>query len=403
MDEPGKKNFQGGMNTLAPDFDLPPATVRDLRNCVLTANGLVKRRDGFSQATSGVTHSLWSDGDFAFYVSDNTLFNLKDTEGVLSRTVARLHMVPNARVSYARVGNDVYWSNGTDFERITNGTSVMPVPTPNPYPRITVTGGGSLRKGVYQICISNAIGDEESAPTWPVQVEVSEGSSIVISLPVTGFNRYIYMSTQNGDQMFLVGMAFSGQNTFVIPTMPIYGRRCTIEKLRSMPAGHIVRWSNGRLLVANDNILYYSEPYAPTLFNPLKNFIQFSERITMVLPTDFGMYIGADKTYWLAGEDINKAELISVMPHTVTEGTEWSVPNSNDVGWYGSRGLVRADQNGKATLQQDDSIAPDLAGSGAAIYREVDGMKYTIASLSNANASFAAAKSFMEAEVIRKE
>ena len=75
----------------------------------------------------------------------------------------------------------------------------------------------------------------------------------------------------------------------------------------------------------------------------------------------------------------------------------------NMVYWYSPRGLVVADANGSAKNMQEDSVVTVSASAGAAMFREQDGLKQLVASLLNPGKSVAAASSFMDAEVIRKE
>jgi hypothetical protein len=78
------------------------------------------------------------------------------------------------------------------------------------------------------------------------------------------------------------------------------------------------------------------------------------------------------------------------------------VPNDNLCWWMSERGLVKGDQNGAVQNLQEDQVAVGAAQSGAALFRERDGMKQALAALFSSESNFMSARSFMDAEVIRK-
>ena len=87
---------------------------------------------------------------------------------------------------------------------------------------------------------------------------------------------------------------------------------------------------NGRLLVAVGSLLIYSEPFMPGLYRPSKNYIPFPAPITVLEACGAGVFVAADKTYWLGGE-ITAASLAEVLPYGAVPrsgGTDPSAPNT---------------------------------------------------------------------------
>jgi hypothetical protein len=67
-------------------------------------------------------------------------------------------------------------------------------------------------------------------------------------------------------------------------------------------AGHMLACFNRRLFVAVDNALYYTDADDIQRLDERDDPIAFDSRINMVLPVGHnGMYVSADKVYWLRG------------------------------------------------------------------------------------------------------
>lgn len=396
-----------GINNRLPDremqrFERGRPVGAFLRNAVNVdaGHGVYSRRHGVEHVVEGeACHSLWSDEAGTFFVDGENLFQLDEQ---LGKTLVRSGMVPDLLVSYARVGDVVYWSNGVEIGKIANGVSTqVGMPVPNPPPTVSVDATGSLHSGMYQIAFS-AVGayGEESGLTWPDQVVVPDNGRITVSnLPGTTIN--LYLSPQNGDTLFLAGSTTA--TTYEIPVVPTLGAQATTVGLRQLPAGQILRYRNGRMLSAAGATLYFSEPFAPALHNLARGYIVFPQRITMVEPFEDGVWVVADKTYWLAGANIEQASLTEALPYGAVEGTATRDVRENQVWWFSERGIVKAEPGGRIRNQQEENVAVDRAAVGASVYREQDGMRQVVASLFGAEVSNAAATSFMEAEIIRKE
>jgi hypothetical protein len=394
-----------GMNNRRPDTRLANADgstfLRNAVNVDLTASGTLKRRPGVELAIAGAdAHSLWGSDQAAYYIDGTDLCEV--AQGI-KKNVIRSGLIPGRRASFARVGEDVYWSNGIVIERITAGISgAAGAPTPNPVPVVTYGSGGSLPAGIYQVAFTQVIDGEESGSTWPQMIEIPANGRIDVSGIDAGTAVNVYMTPANGDVLFLVA-ELDGASSTTFTVMPALRRQIPTLGLCPMPAGHIVRYYNGRLLVARDNILYYSEPYAPALHNPMRGYIPFPERITVMEPCDNGVYVASDTTRWLDGPDIDKAEAVEVLPYGAVEGTGSCPENDKAVYWFSTRGMVIGDASGSVKNIQEDTVAVDPAAVGAALYREQDGLRQAITSLFGTEASVAAATSFMDAEIVRKE
>ena len=396
-----------GINNRLPDHQLGVVDrgrkagdyLRNAVNVDLTAAGTLQRRKGSTLTQAGTDcHSLWSDGEQAFYMDGDTLYQYP-------RTALRSGLVPGRRVSWCKTPTgDVIWSNGTVMERIRVGVSApLGLLVPNPAPNVTATVGGSLKAGFYQVAITATNADgEESGATWPIQVAAPEGGRIeVTGLPGTLTN--IYVSPLNGDALYLA--ATTTASSYIIPIMGALGQSLQTLGMRPMPAGEIVREHRGRLLVVSGSTLYYSEPFGYGLHDPLRGRIQFGGRITLLAPVKGGCYVGTEtETFWLPGGDIEKTEVVELLPYGAVSGTDTALENQTGVAWMGTRGLIVADAQGQAKNVQEDTVAVGAAQIGATLYREQDGMRQLVlSSVRGSGVAKAAASSFFEADIVRKE
>jgi hypothetical protein len=401
-----------GINNRLPDAKLDIVErgrkagdyLRNAVNVDLTGSGTLRRRAGTALALAGSdVHSFWTDDSGAYFIDGDALCTLSQS---FEKQVLRSGLMPGQRASFARYSTgDVYWSNNIVLERISNGaTGAAGIPVPNPAPAVFAGTGGSLPAGLYQASFTamSAAG-EESGATWPNQIEVGTEGAIDITLAASSYDLNLYMSAPNGDILFFVGTLSAGTTSYSVSVVPSSGRQIPTLGLRPMPPGRIVREFNGRLLVAAGSALYYSEPYAPALYNPMRGYIPFPDRVTIVEPCEGGVYVAADKTYWLAGADIAQSDLVIVLPYGAVEGTGGSQENSKNVWWFSERGVVVGDEEGSVKNIQESSVAVEKAVSGAGIFREQNGVRQLVSSLFGTETTTAAASSFMEAEVIRKE
>ena len=389
--------FSGMNNRLSDGEVLRPRAggrtkVRDAVNVDFTDGGSLRRREGYERVVEGSdVHSLWSCRKGTFFVDSGSLKRFPNT------TIFQ-GLSPRSRVSFTEYAGEVFFSDGVSVRKVREDGSVTlsGVPAPNPVPTAHAASGG-LAEGDYLVSFA-AVGaaGELSPTTWASKVRLPSGGGIRTS-GISGPTN-VYVSATNGDQMYLAGV-FAQDIT--IRTAPAQREQPQTQGMVALPAGHILRSFRGRLLSAVGNTLVYSEPFAPALHNPGRGFIPFPERITLVEPVETGVYVCADKTYFLAGEDIEEATLRTIAPHSAVEGTSARTEDGNGVMWYSEKGLVMADEE-VANLQEED-IAVQGGSLGATLIRDLNGISQALATVSNPETASGAAASFMEAELIRKE
>jgi hypothetical protein len=101
-----------------------------------------------------------------------------------------------------------------------------------------------------------------------------------------GINEDVYWS--NGE---ISGIIRDGVNRSWDQT-PYIGADQTSRHFSDPPAGHLLAYWSGRMLVAKDHTVFYSEPYSLGCFDLNANRLQFKGRVRILCGVDGGIWIG---------------------------------------------------------------------------------------------------------------
>lgn len=297
------KEFAGLRNDVDPERFTPADLVAAV-NVDIDKSGRLARRAGRVRVLNAAVHSLWAEDDLALFVTGTTLKRLQANYSVQTLMQG---LTAAARMSYMEVNGRVYFSNAFQTGVFENGSVRswgLPVP---PMVDVAVTGG-YMPAGEYQFTTTYFRTDgQESGAGLALTVTVPENSGLVFTLPVptdsTIIAKGIYLSTPNGDELYLA------MTVPVSATMATYTNDATelmaplmTQFLSAPPAGQLVRYFKGRMFVAVDDLMYYSEPFAYELFDA-RNYIQFDGRITLMAELEEkdaegsgGFFVGTDKS-----------------------------------------------------------------------------------------------------------
>jgi len=78
------------------------------------------------------------------------------------------------------------------------------------------------------------------------------------------------------------------------------------------------------------------------------------------------------------------------------------IPNQNKVWWMSEKGIIVGDQSGEVkNIQEANNVVPH-AQAGASAFVEQNGLRQMLTTLFGAEQSRAAASSFMDAEIVRR-
>lgn len=365
-----------GINNRRPDFDLHIKTttmqgdyLRDAINVEIDNTGKLLRRKVpvLAQALAG-PHSLYMlDYTNGLLVIDSILYAI--TLPSYTQTLLKV-LTSNAAMSYAEQGGEVFYSNGTDSGRIVSG-AFYPLALPTPDAPTLSAIGGSLLPGFYQVAVTYARYSggvqtaatlmEESGASDKTQTELTATGGIRVTLPAatTGATHInVYLTAANGEVPQLATVVASGTATVDLIALA-EGKEATSRRDKPLPAGRLFM-SNGRLCSVKDSTLYIGHPYRPGYYDPLAGFVPFSADISIAIDAQSGIFIAADKTYWIP----NEGPVADVLPYGAVPGTEFSYPDKAIYGWFGAKGVVLASPSGEVDAVMSDNIELTAPASG---------------------------------------
>jgi len=264
------------------------------------------RRYGHSTAVlAGSYKSLWSGAGVTLVVKGET--QLVRVHPGLTEQVLRTGLSAGVRMSYAAVGDRAYYSNDIQSGVIDKGVNRTWGMAPPASLAVAVVNG-VLEAGRYQVAMTYLRNDgQESGCVGPGLAELPTSGGLLLDLGVAPDDatiqyKIIYLSKCNGETLYRVGAVAPSETTFTyLVDQPMEVPLAT-GHLRPPPAGHLVSAFGGaRTLVAKGSRVYYSEPFAPELFDLRKHY-QLEDRLTLLVGMDDGAYVSTvNGVSWLAG------------------------------------------------------------------------------------------------------
>ena len=372
-----------------PDFDLRISTrqlsgnyLRRAENVDIDNSGNLRRRESelLVQALTDA-HSLHLTSATAGYlVRDSVLFAI--TLPTYGESFAKT-LSANDPVSWLPIGDDLYFSNGTDSGRIAQGL-FFPLGLPTPDAPTWSSIAGTLFAGTYQVAVSyfNSVTGEEggiSASSNPVLAAVG-GLRVTLPAATTGATHAnVYLSTVNGAVPMLAATVALGTASKDFAAQPTPGRDSNGRYEEPLPAGTLFS-SNGRLCSFSGSTVYVGLPFRPGYYLPAEGYIHFPADVSIAIENQAGTFIAADKTYWVPG-DLGAVEgaLATVLPYGAVPGTAFSSPNKSEVGWFGAQGFVIGKTSGEVEAPMSDHIDQTPPASGVATIRTSNGYRRVLA------------------------
>jgi len=357
----------------------------------------ISRRKGYSApVTSAIDRALWASGSICLGVGSNAL---KQVLPDYSTIILRTGLTAARRLSYAAVGDRVFYSNGVEKGCVRDaadhswGLAVPGVP-------VATTTGGTLPAGEYQYAVTYLREDGQESGTGragTITLAATGGialSAIPVSSDIDVAHKVIYVSPTGGETLYRVGVILNADTTFVIREQRMGASPLLTQFLQPPPTGDHIAYQNGYMLVAKDSRLYPSEPYAPELFDYRKA-LPFLGRITMVAPVKGGVWIGLDgQIGWLAGDtpetwDYKPAADYGVIPGTLWFADAGVVGDGQGTGeiaalFASKRGLCVGFPGGRLMNATESRFAYPSMDTGASIVRRHRGITQFLVTMQGA-------------------
>ena len=172
------------------------------------------------------------------------------------------------------------------------------------------------------------------------------------------------------------------------------------QALVPMPAGTSIAYHNARLLVAVGNALIYSEPFTPSLRDAARGFELFPAPITCIAAVEAGVFVVADKTYFIQGGF--PAQSVRAVLQYGGPAQQAGYRSDGGCHWMGARGVVSCSKDGEVANLQDKHIAMDVSGAAATLMRESDGTRAIVAALTEQGSFAAGIGTWAQARIIKK-
>lgn len=382
--------FPAGVNNIDPEDSLPEGSARKLVNADLSGGGSPRRREGYTKLMDLTNaSSLFSNENITLIVNN----------GWLSRYINK-SLIPITEVggelSYADIDGIIYFSDGINLGRIIEDGSYRPAWVKNPtgMPTLSSDPDGSLPSGLYQVALTNI--DEsglESGCYEGITIEVDGGGIRVSDIPQNidaSFVR-IYMTVANGTEFYRQVDVPMGEVSGVL-TRHHLGKSLNTQFASEMLSGTILAHHYGRLYAATGNSLVFSESLRPGLSCIMDNYFPaFDGDIQLVMPHSTGMFVIANKTYFLPGSDPDKMTIREVSPLSGVPGTGIEIAASllglEQTGtlpcWFTENGLVVGGADGHIMPLTEGKIGVNKYEKGAALFREEDGIRTITTALQN--------------------
>jgi len=339
-------------------------------------------------------------------VDDNTLKAFrKDWDPV----TIRAGLTPGAKISYAEINGEIFWSNEYENGRVTRDAQDLPFGLERPagVPNLAVLADeGGMDAGRYQTAVTfltaDAYGEpfEESGSTLAALINVPANGGIALSEipqptdPRVVFVR-IYVTDASDDVLHQARDLPVGMTEFNLGSS-VRGKALETQFASPTPPGQIVRYYNGRALVARDRFLLHGLPlhYGQTRLST--DFEQEPARITLMEPVGSadagGVYVAAASRIWfLRGNFALTKDIPRVRVHDfgAVPGTGQSVPAkwfdptlSGDAAfWMDTEGVSLIGlPTGEVRVVAREYLGP-RADYGSVLVREINGIRQVIANM----------------------
>lgn len=388
-------SFKGLNNVLRPERT-PPQYFKEADNIDIDKSGGIQKRKGFSSLIAGEFHSCWADNSLCFVVRDGDLCSL-DT---LWNTQVVQAGVGKSPISYFRLDDSVYFSS-TDFNGVIEDGVVRSWGIQPPSPPHIANTTGTLFTGSYQVAITYVTAEgRESGAKVAAQVDVVSGGISLTNIPVSDDPNVtkvnIYMSHSNGEEMYYRDSVANGTTSYTITDDSDVRRKMDTFNMMPAPKGHIVAEAHSRSWVAEDNFLWYSEPFQYELFDYRKNYLRFPARIRAVMPVEGGMWIASDNLYYLQGDEPDRAKLEVKEPIKMVEGSGVRIPGAyifienTPIGYkwliHTNKGIYVCFNDGITLNMTSQNYEFPEAADGTAAFIQEDGINRYISLLKKPNA-----------------
>jgi len=406
------KSWKGINNIVGPE-STPAEYLKKALNVNIDKYGGISKRKGYTLKDSGDYTSLWTNQNntICLAVKDNNLVNIDKN---YSLTTIK-NGVGLDKISFEEVDNIIYFSSISYSGLLDNGLLKSWGIERNYLSPILSKVNGSLPAGTYQVTFTYVREDGiESGTGVASTITLTDNSGISLFIPNHSdpdiIYARIYCSTQDGMILYFSGIS-NLNSTYTITSQDRLVNPLRTFNLDAPPKGHLVKYYNGRLYIADNNILWYSEKYQYQHFKLDSNYIEFPDIIKEIMPVEDGIWIGSDKLYYLSGNEPTEFRRITKEDINIIPGTSVKISGSYihmdnvPVGykWFVSSdlGIFILFNQGMVINLTSENINLESADFGTSLFLQDEGMNQYLSILkTNENPNNSVVGDLIETSII---
>ena len=371
-----------GMDNVHRDYELSPDALRRVINFDILDTGKLILRKGFSlEVALAGCHSFHGEGtlDPIFY-HDGSIKQLQPDHSVTTLGVFTAGL---NRISYIDVNNDIYASCVTATGVIRNNqVKSWGLDIPDAGPTLEVYAG-NLDPGTYHAVITYVdIDGRESGSSIVSSIELEEvGGISIIEMPIPSVaivvKKRLYMTSANGETFFLVAELEPSDQFFVYENY-ISGMELRTQYLLPPPPSIGLAYTNGCIFgidAEDPRVVWHTNPLDYDHVDKRSNYYFFSKPVTLIVGTRSGLYVCADKTYFIGNAGLSEDSRTDVFEYGGIAGTAQIIPKASSYIWLSPVGAVVGGEAGNASVLSEGAFYPGNLSNAAALFREFDGIK----------------------------
>jgi hypothetical protein len=367
------------------------------QNVDITDANHLRRRAPATRVVSANIHSLWSDeATVCLYRQGADLKRLNTDYS--STTLATGFVTQTVPMNFLKLVNKVYYADGLANGVIENGENRTWGITPPVMPRITLTSG-TLPAGEYKATVTYAMANgQESGAPYP----------LIIGLPSDNLSINMYLQASPNPAVKYINIYFSSSaNLFFhqdvsnidaiinIDSKKIKGRTCKTLGLVPMPVGSLLEYYNGRIFVAQGNVIWFSEPFAYELCDLSNNYVMLEDDVTGIGAVDDGLWLTTSHKSYFASNPNPPYKFIERSEDGAIKGTMKHVPaehfggKPNDlyVMWTSPKGITLGQLGGALQNLTESVFTFPHAAYGTSLFRRSRGINQFITALKSAESA----------------
>lgn len=377
MDIQRRSSWGQGSNNIArpnrlPVTDAGDAAVRAMVNLDVGPDGVPTLRPGYTLIAPGAdVRCAYAVAGFVVFVDGLAVrsYNPRTDE------VADLgELTTAAPVVGAVLNGTLYLRSASDSVR-TDGVFLKPWGVPPPSIVVSITTG-ALPAGVYKVGATALGADGEESGADTVVVRVPDGVGLLVRTTDDRPLR-LYASVANGESMYYQRLLLGSA---VLSLVDDSAERLATDGLTAFGSCDSLCAHHSVLVGHQGRCVFFTSPMHPHLTNPVRGFFQYGEPVTVVAPTDGGVYVVADKTWFLTDLETDKPQQRMVLDVGAVAGSHVSLPDGR-AAWFTRYGQAIGDATGNVDLPNRLTYAPDIATVGAAGLVEHNGHQMVVTTM----------------------